>query len=187
MTQASLFLPLQDDQGQSAISDLAAGVAAEHLVCAELLLSGFTAYRTDQVCAYDVAAEVSGGIVRIQVKATRGPRAIPQNPNHRAAYMWHVRRAGKSGRRVYSAGEFDLLALVALDCRRVAYLPPSALRQTIHIRTHDDPSGRTGSIAGKRGKTFEGYSFAAALLGLAHEGGAHHPRGLSGGNGRAPR
>lgn len=146
------------------VTDLAAGTAAEHLVCADLLLQGYRAFLADQNCAYDVAVDVAGRLVRVQVKATRGARALPQRVGHYPAYMWHVRRAGKGGRRVYGLDEFDLLALVALDCRRIAYLPPSDHRQTVHIRTHDDPAAP--AHGGKSGKTFDQFPFSAALRGL---------------------
>lgn len=147
------------------VTDLAAGTAAEHLVCADLLLQGYRAFLADQNCPYDVAVDIGGRLVRIQVKATRAARALPQRVGHFPAYMWHVRRAGKGGRRVYGANEFDLLALVALDCRRIAYLPPSDHRQTVHIRAHDNASAP--AHGGKCGKTFEQFPFAAALGGLA--------------------
>jgi hypothetical protein len=98
-------------------------------------------------------------LIRIQVKATRTARAIPQRVGHFPAYMWHVRRAGKCGLRVYGERDFDLLALVALDCRKIAYMPPSLRLQTVHIRTHDD----AGIRGGKLGKTFSQFPFIAAL------------------------
>lgn len=140
------------------ISDLAAGHAAEHLVCADLLLQGFTAFLTDQVCAYDIAADVAGRLIRIQVKSTRTPRAIPQRVGHYPAYMWHVRRAGKGGARIYGDSDFDILALVALDTRQIAYMPPSRLRQTVHIRPDD---GRPETIRG--GKYFHNFNFFDAM------------------------
>ena len=143
------------------VTDLAAGAAGEHLVCADLLMQGYRAFLADQNCPYDVAVDVGGRLIRIQVKATRGARAIPQRVGHFPAYMWHVRRAGKKGARTYAEGEFDLLALVALDVRKVAYVAPSMQRQTIHIRTHDDPTPpRHG---GKNGKTFSQYTFDVAM------------------------
>lgn len=138
------------------VTDLAAGTAAEHLVCADLLLDGWRAFLADQNCPYDVAVELNGRLVRVQVKATRQQRSIPQRAIHTPAYMWHVRRAGKGGRRVYGADEFDLLALVALDIRRIAYLPPSAHKQTVHIR----PPGSHG------GKQFDDFPFRSALEAL---------------------
>lgn len=152
---------LPDNSVDSIVTDLAAGHAAEHLVCADLLLQGFKAFLTDQVCAYDVAVDVAGRLVRVQVKATREPRAIARATVHRAAYMWHVRRAGKNGARTYDPGEFDMLALVALDCRRIAYLAPSLVRQTIHIRSHDE--GEPSKFSKKPGKTFSAFTFSNAL------------------------
>lgn len=148
---------------QLAVNDLAAGTAAEHLVCADLLLGGYRAFLADQNCPYDVAVDVGGRLVRIQVKSTRQQRAIPQRASKDIpAYMWHVRRAGKGGRRVYQADDFDLLALVALDVRKIAYLPPSSVKQTIHIRPHENsgppPTG------GKAGKTFGQFPFDRALI-----------------------
>lgn len=137
------------------VTDLAAGTAAEHLVCADLLLGGWRAFLADQNCPYDIAVEVGGRLVRVQVKSTREARSTPQRMEHIPAYMWHVRRAGKGGRRVYSGDEFDMLALVALDIRRIAYLPPSVKRQTIHVRPPS--STRPG------GKRFEDYPFSRAV------------------------
>lgn len=142
------------------VTDLAAGTAAEHLVCADLLMNGYTAFMADQNCAYDIAVDVGGGrLVRVQVKSTREQRAIPQRATHIPAYMWHVRRAGKGGRRVYGASEFDLLALVALDIRLIAYMPPSQSKQTVHIR----PPLSVG------GKQFESYPFMTALREITDE------------------
>lgn len=137
------------------LTNLAVGIAAEHLVCAELLMMGHRAFMTDQNCPYDVAVELGGRMVRIQVKATREVRPLEQYKTAQSAYQWHIRRAGKGGQRTYDVDEFDLLALVAMDIRKVAFLPPSFYRQTIHIR----PPG-TG------GKQFEHFSFESALKGM---------------------
>jgi hypothetical protein len=139
------------------VTDLSAGTAAEHLVCADLLLGGWRAFLADQNCPYDVAVDIGGRLVRIQVKATRRPRAIPQRRSQIPAYMWHVRRAGKAGRRTYGENDFDLLALVALDIRQIAYLPPSTFKQTVHIR----PPGATG------GKQFDQFTFPTAIRSLS--------------------
>ena len=145
------------------VTDLSAGLAAEHLVCADLLLQGFRAFLAPQNCPFDVAVEQGTRLIRIQVKGTRGPRNTPQRKDQYPAYLWHVRRAGKRGRRTYGPTDFDVLALVALDCRKVAYLPASRAKQTIHIRTHGDAGPRGPNGGGKRGKTFEMFPFAALL------------------------
>lgn len=135
------------------ITDLAAGTAAEHLVAADLLLKGYNAFLADQCCAYDVAVDIQGRLVRVQVKSTRFSKPVPRSPDA-YAYMWHVRRAGKRGARVYQADAFDMLALVALDIQKIAYMPPSMLLQTVHIRDRE----------GERGcKTFAQFTFDKAV------------------------
>lgn len=137
----------------NALDDLLVGTAAEHLVCADLLLHGYKAFLSDQNCAYDVVVDYAGRLVRVQVKATRTQRNVPQRESQIPAYMWNVRRAGKGGKRVYRDNEFDVLALVALDIRRIAYLPAKTTTQTIHIRP---PGTQTG-------KQFDDYPFGHHL------------------------
>jgi hypothetical protein len=146
---------LDENSIDSCVTDLALGIAAEHLVCADLLLNGWRAFIADQNCPYDVAVDIKGRLIRLQVKATRCQRAIQQRGNSKdvPAYMWHVRRAGKGGKRLYSAADFDLLALVAIDIRKIAYFGPDHVRQTVHIR----PPGTNG------GKQFDQYDFRRAL------------------------
>lgn len=138
------------------VTDLAAGTAGEHIVCADLLLAGFTAFRTDQMCAYDVAVDLGGRLIRLQVKSTRTAKPIPQRLAAVPTYRWHVKRAGKGGRRKYEDDAFDLYVLVALDIRQVAYVPPSHAQTIIDIR----PPGAT------TGKQFEDYPFTRALAGI---------------------
>ena len=85
-------------------TDLDVGTAGEHLVCADLLLGGYVAFRADQNCAYDVAVDLGGRLIRLQVKSTRAVKPIPQRETESLAYQWHVRRAGKGGRRNYKPG-----------------------------------------------------------------------------------
>lgn len=178
--------------------DLAAGLAGEHLVCAELLLAGYRAFLTDQNCPYDLAVEHEKRLIRVQVKTTRAPRPIPQRRQHVAGYMWNVRRAGKAGKRGYADDAFDIVALVALDTREIAYMPLAACAQTVCIRPTAAPGyqqtgvcagcgcdmgGRTTGCAGCRsrhwrreqrvapqGKRFADYPFNEALDALTGRG-----------------
>jgi hypothetical protein len=136
---------------------------------------GHRAFLADQNCPYDVAVDVDGRLIRIQVKSTRKPKALPQRVGHFPAYMWNVRRAGKGGVRVYADGEFDLLACVALDVRKVAYLPPSKQCQTVHIRTHDDPAPPAHGGKANRAHGFSGEALTRHRLGLLY-GQRHHGR-----------
>jgi len=116
-----------------AITDLAAGVAGEHLVCADLLLQGFNAFLTDQNCPYDVAVEVNSKLIKIQVKATRKERAIPQRKFYTPAYLFHIKRCGKGGKKLYTELDFDVMALVALDTKQIAYIKMADAKLTMHI------------------------------------------------------
>lgn len=137
------------------VGQLADGIAAEYLVCADLLLQGHLVYMTSQYCPYDVVADL-GNLVRIQVKATREPRVQPARGATVPVYKFFVRRP--SGRPAYVDGEFDLLALVALDIRQIAYLPPSFHKRSVFIR-------QPGSGPGKQFADFPFFK-AVAELGL---------------------
>ena len=148
-----LFLFPKRSNNVDNLTDLAVGTAAEHLVCFDLILAGYTAFLTDQNCAYDIAVEVGSKLYRLQVKSTRNQRPTPQRTTHIPAYIWNVKRAGKGGKRLYAKNEFDLLALVALDIQRIAYMPAAQLCQSILIR----PPGT------KTGKQFDDYTFQKAI------------------------
>lgn len=100
---------------------------------ADLILQGYRAYLTDQGLPYDVVLDLDGNLLRIQVKSTRDQRAVPQRQSFTPSYLFHVRRAGKGGRRRYTTREFDLIAFVALDTRVIAYMPFSDGVKTVII------------------------------------------------------
>lgn len=97
------------------LSDMGAGAAGEHIACADLILLGHTTCLAAAGLPYDLIVDVEGRLIRIQVKSTR-------EQNIRGIYRWHVyaRRGGAAKARIVGA---DLVALVALDSRVVAYLP----------------------------------------------------------------
>lgn len=99
------------------------GKAAEHLVCADLILAGYRAFLADQGLPYDLVIDHGGRLIRVQVKSSLRPRPVPNRPGSGLSYFFHVRRAGKSGKRRIGNDEFDILALVALDIRAIAYIP----------------------------------------------------------------
>lgn len=138
-------------------SDLCVGTAAEHMVCADLLLAGYRAFRADQFCPYDVAVEHAGRLIRIQVKATRRPRAVPQRRKQTDAYLFHVKRAGKGGNRRYTDLDFDVVALVALDILRIAYYRIGRLRQAVHLIVPGQEH------VTRLGKSFDSATFVSCL------------------------
>lgn len=122
---------IPDNSVDSVVTDLDIGKAGEHLVCADLILRGHKAYLSDQGLPYDVVCDIDGRLLRVQVKTTRTIRNVPQRKNDTPAYLFHIRRCGKGGRRSYNESDFDAMALVALDTKEIAYIKLSEAKQTV--------------------------------------------------------
>jgi hypothetical protein len=129
--------------------------AGEHLVCADLLMLGYKAILTSQMCAYDIAVEVDAGrLVRVQVKSASDakPKGAVYPERERppeSAYQWGI--AG-GARAMPTRETFDVLALVGLDIRQVAYHAIEDVRSTMLLWT-----------TGPRARPFADFSFADAL------------------------
>src|SRR4051812_43190528 len=92
---------------------LALGRAAEHLVVADLLLSGYQAFLTEQGMPYDVVIDHDGKLARVQVKATSSPFDVSWGRHaERIAYTWNVRARGKGRKARLGDSDCDLVALV---------------------------------------------------------------------------
>ena len=140
-------------------TQLEVGRAAEYLVCADLILNGWTAFLTDQGVPYDVLVDTGPERIRIQVKSTLAPK-WPAQQERTPAYLYHPRRAGRGGRRIYGDDEFDIFAFVALDRRLIAYFAvPELPRQCLVIRI---PGIHYGARS-RSSREFEGATFARAL------------------------
>jgi hypothetical protein len=124
---------LEDESVDLLCTDLQVGKAGEYLVCADLILRGLVAYPSEQGLPYDVVADIHGRLLKIQVKTTRKTGPVPQRKNHTAAYKFNINRCGKGGKKGYSEDDFDLMALVALDTKTVAYLPKHLVRKTLYV------------------------------------------------------
>jgi len=147
-----------------AFDALEIGRAAEHIVVADLILQGIRAFLTDQGFPYDVVAECNGRLLRLQVKATQQPKNVnSQGRNPRIAYSWSVRRRGKHGKGTRLSSEHcDIVALVALDTRLVAYMPIATASQTIQLLP---PGAELKTRNGKRGwaASIAGFPFSKAI------------------------
>lgn len=144
---------------KTARNALEIGKAAEHLVCTDLILSGHKAFLSDQGMSYDVVLDHGGRLIRIQVKSTLNAKIHPSIKT--PFYMFHVRRAGKGGKRVLSNNEFDLLALVALDIRTVAYIPINdRVLQCINLR---EPGGIPQKLKRLARRNIDQYPVDSAL------------------------
>jgi hypothetical protein len=140
------------------------GKAAEHLVVADLLLSGHRAYLTDQGLPYDVVFDHNGKLLRVQVKCSCTAKGLPHRPGSAPSYCYHIRRVGKGGKRRIGNDEFDLLALVALDIRKIVYLRMSdKVLQCIFLR-QPNASKQHGN---KKWKNIDEYPVESALAELS--------------------
>lgn len=160
MQSAAQHMPHQSSESHRALE---IGKAAEHLVCADLILSGYRAFLSDQGLPYDVIVDIQGRLIRIQVKSTVEPRRVLQRVDtYSPRYQFSVRRAGKGGKRVIHAAEFDMLALVALDIRQVAYMPiRNRVKQCVYLRP---PGVEFNSCQqAKTNRCINEYPFEAAL------------------------
>ena len=116
------------------------GQAAEHIVCADLLLNGIVAHLSFQGCRWDVVAESAGTLYRVQVKSTRGRTLRDRRPSCR--YLFEL----SSSKSKMSCGDQEIVALVALDSRRVAYMSsfelegdtPGIIRGSVFFRSDMD-------------------------------------------------
>lgn len=111
------------------------GKAAEHLVVFDLLMNGHQAYLSDQGLPYDVIVDLNGKLLRIQVKSslkTKNANADGRCPNN--LYLFHIRRRGKLGKgNRLSEKDCDLVALVALDIKTIAYVKIKECGQTLGL------------------------------------------------------
>lgn len=106
------------------------GAAAVHIVCADLLMSGYRATVAAEGLPYDIILDVAGKLYRIQVKSTRSVRGRPSRPTARPVYQFTTDRKHRPERNgpqskpiAYTDNDIDLFACVALDLRMVAYFP----------------------------------------------------------------
>jgi len=151
---------LQRQNWLHASRELEVGRAGEHLVCADLLLAGWTVYPTAQGMPYDLAVDTASRVVRVQVKSTFYPKHPQPHMRANPAYFFNTRRAGRGGARLYRENEFDIYAFVALDRRIMAYFAKAELpKQLVTLRI---PGGRYGP-GGKGEREFEGATFARAI------------------------
>ena len=141
-------------------AEMEVGRAGEYLVMADLLLNGWVAYPTSQGVPYDIAVDIGDRVIRIQVKSTKMPKTPASLNRGSPLYVFHTRRAGKGGRRRYNIDDFDILALVALDRRLIAYYALADCRNdSIAIRV---PGLRYGD-GGVKCRYFEDAKFEFAL------------------------
>jgi hypothetical protein len=144
--------------------ELQIGKAGEHIVVADLLLAGYNAFLSDQGLPYDVLVDHEHRIYRVSVKSTL--RAYQQRPPKHCptyqptpAYRFHLRcgRYRKAKElKLIDPNEIDIIAAVALDIKRVGYLPCIApVPSLIEFRSEGSTRGRYFDAHSDFGKAIE--------------------------------
>lgn len=117
------------------INDLQIGKAGEYLVCADLILNGHIAFLSEQGLPFDIVLDYNNKLYKVQVKTTRNPKNVLQRKSNIPAYIYHVGLNGKNQKRKkYEIGHVDIFALVALDTKRIGYLPYFDTQTTMNFR-----------------------------------------------------
>jgi hypothetical protein len=116
------------DNNRGISEELQTGKAAEHLVCADLIIQGFNAFLSDAGLPYDIVVDLGAELIRIQVKAASRPATAPSVLQRRKfpVYRYLLRRA-KKGARGLKLRECDFFAFVAMDIKEIAYVKSSDL------------------------------------------------------------
>lgn len=105
--------------------ELQLGKAAEHLVCGDLILQGFNAFLADQGLPYDIIVDTEEGFKTIQVKSTLRKSKFDLI-DRGLIYRFNTKRA-KHGSRRLDHTRIDYIAFMALDNKKIAYIPISYL------------------------------------------------------------
>ena len=116
------------------LSALELGQSGEMFVTYKLSRVGEVVVQMPQNSRYDLIV-MRDEPVRIQVKAARQPS------NGRGSYQFQTARGGiyqkhtkTRVKKLYTEGDYDLLAVVALDIERVLFLPPEWEKETRRIK-----------------------------------------------------
>lgn len=149
--------------------EIEVGTAGEHLVCADIIMGGYRAFLAAQGLPYDVVADVDGLLLRVAVKSAQRATRRPAREGDRVCYQFSVTRSrrrssGKTDARPYSQIDADIVALVALDIRQVAFVPMSLCKASMHLdhpRDEETPTNRRSLVHVR--KRFSHYSLATCL------------------------
>ena len=91
--------------------ELQQGKAAEHLVCADLILNNYNAFLSDQGLPYDIVVDYNNKLYKIQVKSTSYLQSTDKN---KSIYNFGLRRS-RGGRGLLREADIDFVACVAID------------------------------------------------------------------------
>lgn len=130
------------------LNDLEIGKAGEHLVCADLILNGYSCVLTGQGLKYDILLEANYKLYKIQVKTTRGERIPYTSDSKTPVYIFSIGRNGKKNcNSFYEENDVDIFALVSLEEKYIAYIPYTKVSSNLLFRNPKrrfEYSGGTG-------------------------------------------
>lgn len=145
--------------------ELQLGKAGEHLVCFDLIMQGYNAFLADQGLPFDILIEKVGQLKKIQTKSISQLKSYGKSKD---IYRFGTRK-GKGSIARASEAEVDYYAFVALDIKKIAYIPikemlvkNNKVKQTMDFKSRRIKySGRVYSNGTIRtpewGKYFEDY------------------------------
>lgn len=142
------------------------GKAAEHLVCAKLIMKGYHAFLSDQGSMFDVVVQTKKGLKTIQVKSTKGLTTAGKSFD---VYRFSTRRGTKFNRVILSDG-IDYFAFVEFRGGNIAFIPTrdmisknKKIKTLIEFRDKNKKyKGRVysnGTIRKRFGKFIQDYPF----------------------------
>ena len=112
--------------------------AAEYLVAADLCLAGYDCCLSAEGTRYDLIAEFSSRLIKIQVKSTRGVRSDKDGGlKTKTGYIFKPKTGVPGGFKSYR-DSIDIMAFVALDLRLIIYqaafrVPYSLILPAVHF------------------------------------------------------
>lgn len=118
--------------------ELQMGKAGEHLVCADLIYQGYSAFLADQGLPYDVVVDIGGRLKKLQVRTTS---KLVSYGKARDIYRFST-RCGKRGLRAVAPTNYDYFAFVFLPSKIIAYFTKQEMtarsgriKQTVDLKT----------------------------------------------------
>lgn len=138
------------------------GLSAEFLVCSDLCKQGYLAHMASAGGRYDVIVDVDNKLLRIQVKSTA--QMIYEYGHKNPTYKFNLAKGVRS--KLINPAEVDIVALVAVDCAGIAYLPAKECStKTIKIR----PAGAPLTAWQKKSNRIDELSFSKVLEELSKD------------------
>lgn len=97
------------------------GKAGEHLVVADLLISGYNAFLTDKGNSHDIIFETKDGFKTIEVRSTLTSYTYKGKDFKKDMYIFHLKKGRGSTKRFKKIP--DYLALCVISKNLIAYIP----------------------------------------------------------------